>query len=118
MKDSRGSGSGYPQRRERPRRTQAAPVADLIAGVVKQAGVGENTPLAKLRKAWVRVVGRSMAEGSRVVRVEKQTLVVEVDSAALGQELAVYHKARILDCLRDTTGVRLSDLRCRQGGRG
>jgi len=58
-----------------------------------------------------------MAEGARVVRIEKESLVVEVDSAALGQELAVYHKARILKCLRESTGIRLSDLRCRQAGR-
>ncbi|MCA8923735.1 MAG: DUF721 domain-containing protein [Planctomycetes bacterium] len=99
------------------RRTQAAPVAELIAGVVRQAGVGENTPLAKVRRAWPRVVGRSLAEGARVLRLEKGTIVVEVDSAALGQELAVYHKARILKCLQEETGVRLGELRCRQAGR-
>lgn len=93
-------------------------MADLIASVVRQAGVGENTAVAKVRKAWPRVVGRAMAVGCRVVRLEKEVLVVEVDSAALGQELAVYHKSRILQCLRDETGVRLSDLRCRQRGRG
>jgi len=84
--------------------------------VVRQAGVGEHTPLAKVRRAWVRVVGRSLAEGARVLRLEKGTLVVEVDSSALGQELAVYHKALVLKCLQETTGVRLADLRCRQAG--
>ena len=42
--------------------------------------------------------------------------MVEVRSAALGQELSVYHKRMLLKRLEEQTGIKLADLRCKLSG--
>ena len=92
-------------------------VGEVVASVVKAAGVGDRSALARLRQAWHEAVGREYALQTRLTGLSKGILTVEVDSAALGQELAVYHKRSLLQRLQETTGIRLVDLRCRLLGR-
>ena len=115
---SAGSHRGSPQRgagRERWRGTEG--LADLVAKAVKQANVGGNSKLGQLQKAWLEAVGRQYAEQSRVCALKGSVLVVEVRSAALGQELSVYHKRMLLKRLEEQTGIKLADLRCKLSGR-
>ena len=116
--DARSAGShrGIPQRgKERWHGTEG--IQDLVARVVKQANVGRKSKLGQLQEAWREVVGRQYAEQSRVCALKGSVLVVEVGSAALGQELSVYHKRMLLKKLEERAGVKLSDLRCKLSGR-
>lgn len=106
---SRGSG--------RQRRANPDSVRDLVELVVKQASVGQGGRLEALRKAWLEAVGRETAVASRVDAFRAGVVIVEADSAALAQELSVYHKASLLKRLRQTTKLPITDLRVRVGGR-
>jgi predicted nucleic acid-binding Zn ribbon protein len=107
-----------PQGQKGPERRRGAEgIADLVARAVKQAKVGDRGKLGQLRQAWREVVGRQFAEQSWVTGLKGTVLTVEVTSAALGQELSVYHKHALLKGLTERTGLKLSDLRCRVSGR-
>lgn len=84
---------------------------------MKQSGVGQGGALARLRQAWEEAVGRATAAQSRVLSHKNGVLLVEADTAALAQELSVYHKPALLKRLRETTKIGLTDLRCRIAGR-
>lgn len=90
---------------------------DLVELAVKQSGVGQAGRVAALRKAWEEAVGRETALTSRVEGLRAGVVLVETDSAALAQELGVYHKAQLLKRLREQTKLPLTDLRCRVAGR-
>lgn len=85
--------------------------------VVKQASVGQGGRLDALRKAWEEAVGRETALQTRVEAFRAGVVIVEADSAALAQELGVYHKSSLLSRLRQTTKLPITDLRLRVGGR-
>lgn len=91
-------------------------VGDLIGKVVSRNGLDKRSPLEPLRKAWREAVGREAAESTRLKSFKGGTLTVEVDSAALAQELGVYHKRELLARLRAEARVPLQDIRFRVVG--
>lgn len=95
----------------------ASAVGDLIAGVVRANGLDKKSPLEPLRAAWRDAVGRTTAASTRLQGFRGGTLTVEVDSAALAQELGVYLKKQLLQRLCETTKVRVKDLRFKVAGR-
>jgi len=99
------------------RRRDTVAVGDLIGQVVKQAGLEDGGKLAKLKRAWLEAVGKDFAGQTRLQGLKAGVLTVEVDSAALAQELSVYYKRQLLRRLGEQTGVKLVDLRCRVVGR-
>jgi len=106
-------GQGTPGRKK----VTASAVGDLIAGVVKANGLDKKNPLEPLRVAWREAVGRSMADSTSLQAYRGGTLTVEVDSAALAQELGVYMKKQLLERLCETSKVRVKDLRFKVTGR-
>jgi predicted nucleic acid-binding Zn ribbon protein len=69
-----------------------------------------------LEKAWAEVVGPEHAAHSRPGALRRGVLEVIVDNAVLLQELAHYHKRRLLEQLRrQLPDTPLTDLRFRAG---
>jgi hypothetical protein len=70
----------------------------------------------KLEAAWAAAVGPEFAPQTRVGGVRRGVLEVEVGNAVLLQELAQFHKRRLLEHLRrELKGMTLTDLRFRAG---
>ena len=108
------SGEHY---RELPYRlAEGPPVRDLVARVLKEAGVGSDPRLRRAVAAWRDAVGSESFEQSRVTGLARGVLTVEVDSAALHQELAVYRKRELLTALRRLEPT-ISDVRFRVAGK-
>ena len=93
-------------------------IGDLIGKVVQNSGLGKRNSLETLQKAWREAVGREAAQSTRLKSFRGGTLTVEVDSAALAQELGVYHKRELLERLRAEARVPLQDIRFRVVGGG
>ncbi len=91
-------------------------IGDLIGKIVSTNGLGKRNPLEPLQKAWREAVGRQAAESTRLASFRGGTLTVDVDSAALAQELGVYHKRELVIRLRNETKVPIQDLRFRVVG--
>jgi hypothetical protein len=69
-----------------------------------------------LERAWSAVVPPEYADHTRVLGLRRGILEVDVNGAALLQELAHFHKRRLLEALRDQLpGQPLKELRFRAG---
>ncbi len=92
-------------------------VSELIGKVVKANGLGKKNPLEPLQAAWRDALGRVTTQATRLSAFRSGVLTVEVDSAALAQELGVYYKKDLLKRLCEQSGVRVKDLRFKVVGR-
>ena len=87
-------------RASRPRRREPKVVGDLMAGALKDLGVPSSRVTDRLRKAWQTACEDAWADRTRLRRLEGGVLEVGVASAALRDELANFHKDRLLTVLR------------------
>ena len=91
-------------------------VGEVLSRLFTARGWGRRQGRLHLEKAWADAVGPEHASHSRVGNLRRGILEVEVDSAILLQELAHYHKRRLLEQLRENLpGNTLTDIRFRAG---
>lgn len=100
---------------ERPK--PASSVRDLVALALKQNGVGGDPALRRAVAAWREAAGSEFFGQTRVTSLKKGLLSVEVDSAALLQELSVYRKKELLQALRQKEPT-ISEVKFKPGAKG
>jgi hypothetical protein len=94
------------------------PLREILARLFTARGWGRRQGRLQLERAWAGAVGLEHATHSRVLGLKRGIFEVEVDSAVLLQELAHYHKRRLLEELRSRLpGHDIKELRFRAGAR-
>ena len=94
------------------------PLSEVLSRLFTERGWGRRQGRLKLDVAWAEAVGPEFAGHTRVAGLRRGVLEVEVDSAVLLQELAHYHKRRLLQELRGRLpDTALNDLRFRNAAR-
>jgi predicted nucleic acid-binding Zn ribbon protein len=92
------------------------PVGEILSRLFTARGWGRLQDRLRIEKAWAEAAGPDIAPKTRVVALKRGTLEVEVRGPILLQELAQFHKRRILEALRKgLAGVKVTDLRFRTG---
>ena len=105
-------------RRKRVPAEPAGPesLGEVLSRLFTARGWGRKQDRLRLEQAWAAAVGPEHAPHTRVGALRRGVLDVEVMSAVLLQELAHYHKRRLLEQLRGRLpGTTLTDLRFRAG---
>src|SRR5438552_14358955 len=91
-------------------------LGEVLSRLFTARGWGRRQGRLHLENAWADAVGPEHARRSRVGNLRRGILEVEVDNAILLQELAHYHKRRLLQLLRGKLpGNTLTDIRFRAG---
>ena len=91
-------------------------IGDVLGRLFTLRGWGRRQGRLHLEQAWTEVAGPDVAKQTRVAGMRRGVLEVEVGSAVLMQELAHFHKRRLLEGLRARLpGTTLNDLRFRAG---
>ena len=91
-------------------------LGEILSRVFTARGWGRKQDRLRLEKAWAEAAGPEYAAQTRLGALRRGVLEVEVMSAVLLQELAHFHKRRLLERLRERLpGTTLSDLRFRAG---
>jgi predicted nucleic acid-binding Zn ribbon protein len=91
-------------------------LGEILSRVFTARGWGRKQDRLRLEQAWAAAVGPEHAPQTRLGALRRGVLEVEVMSAVLLQELAHFHKRRLLERLREQLpGTTLSDLRFRAG---
>jgi predicted nucleic acid-binding Zn ribbon protein len=91
-------------------------IKDILGRLFAARGWGRQQEQLQLEQAWAAAVGLQWAPHSRVCRLRRGILEVEVDSAVLLHELTQFHKRRLLEQLRERLpGRPVHDLRVRAG---
>jgi predicted nucleic acid-binding Zn ribbon protein len=92
------------------------PLGDILGRLFTARGWGRRQGRLHLERAWAEAAGPDVAAHTRPGTLRRGVLEVIVDNAALLQELAHYHKRRLLELLRGRLGgTPLTDLRFRAG---
>jgi len=92
------------------------PLGEILSRLFTARGWGRRQDRLRLEQAWNEVVGADHAAHTRPGTLRRGVLEVVVDNAVLLQELAHYHKRRLLEQLRRRLpGTPINDLRFRAG---
>ena len=85
---------------KRKQQSEARPVGDLLAPALRALGMPSKRVTQRIQQAWDRAAAPSWMDVTRPVKLVGGVLFVEVDSAALRQELAQFHAERLLTVLK------------------
>ncbi len=89
---------------------------EILSRLFTARGWGRRQGRLRLEQAWADAAGEELAKNSRVAGMRRGVLEVEVANAVLMQELAHYHKRRLLEQLRGRLPeLTITDLRFRAG---
>src|SRR5262249_34019016 len=92
------------------------PLSEILSRLFTARGWGRRQDRLRLEQAWAAAAGPDLAPHTRVGPLRRGVLEVEVANAVLLQELAHYHKRRLLGELRKRlVGVTITDVRFRAG---
>ncbi len=91
-------------------------LGEILSRLFAARGWGRRQGRLRLETAWQEAVGPETAAHTRVGALRRGVLEVTVDQAVLLQELAHFHKRRLLEALRARLPeLTLTDLRFRAG---
>ena len=92
------------------------PLKEILSRVFAARGWGRRQERLRLEEAWAAAVGPDFAPHTRPGSLRRGVLEVVVGNAVLLQELAQFHKRRLLEELRKRLpAVSVTDLRFRAG---
>jgi hypothetical protein len=91
-------------------------LGEILSRLFTARGWGRRQGRLRLEQAWTEAAGEDMGKQTRVGGLRRGVLEVEVANAVLMQELAHYHKRRLLEQLRGRLPeLTITDLRFRAG---
>jgi predicted nucleic acid-binding Zn ribbon protein len=89
---------------------------DILGRLFTARGWGRRQGRLHLEQAWAECAGPEFGKYTRVAGLRRGILEVEVANSVLLQELAHFHKRKLLEELRRRlSGTTLTDLRFRAG---
>lgn len=92
------------------------PLGEILSRLFAARGWGRRQGRLKLEEAWAEVAGPDHAGHTKVGVLRRGVLEILVDSAVLLQELANFHKRKLLQKLREQMrNTTFTDLRFRMG---
>ncbi len=90
------------------------PIGEVLSRLFTARGWGRKQDRLRLEEAWAVAVGPDIAAQTRPGAFRRGVLEVEVIGGVLLQELAHYHKRRLLEALRRALpGTTIGDLKFR-----
>ena len=89
-------------------------IGEILSRVFTARGWGRKQDRLRLEAAWAAAAGPDVAPHTRLGALRRGVLEVEVAGGVLLQELAHFHKRRLLEALRQALpGTTVSDLKFR-----
>ena len=90
------------------------PIGEVLSRLFTARGWGRKQDRLRLEEAWAAAAGPEIAAQTRPGAFRRGVLEVEVTGGVLLQELAHYHKRRLLEALRRALpGATIGDLKFR-----
>jgi len=93
-------------------------LGDFVSGFIKSSKIKKRKGLDDISEIWSDIVGNRVAKVSRVLKVYKDVITIEVESPALSQEISVFMKDSILAKVNKLfPKKRITTLKCITNGR-
>src|SRR5262245_65791941 len=88
------------------------PLGEILSRLFTARGWGRKQDRMRLEQAWAAAVGPEIAAQTHAGAFRRGVLEIEVTGGVLLQELAHYHKRRLLEALRQALpGTTVGDLK-------
>ena len=92
------------------------PLKEILARLFTARGWGRRQGRLHLEQAWAAAAGPEYAPRTRVLGLRRGILEIEVTGSVLVQELANFHKRKLLDKIRTALpSEKITDLRFKTG---
>lgn len=100
-----------------PEPTGPENLSDILGKLFAARGWGRKSERARLEAAWAEVVGPEFGADARVLAARPRGIIeIEVRNPILMQELAQFHKRRLITRLKEKMpGQPVNDLKFRSG---
>jgi predicted nucleic acid-binding Zn ribbon protein len=86
-------------------------LSDVLGHLFAARGWGHHQQQLRLEEAWRQAAGEPVAKLTRAGNLKRGVLEVQVQTGVLLQELAHFHKRRLLEALQQRLGPQVKDLR-------
>ncbi|MFL5328205.1 MAG: DUF721 domain-containing protein [Gemmataceae bacterium] len=91
-------------------------LGEILSRLFTSRGWGRKSERLRLEEAWAAAAGPEYAGKTRVAAMRRGVLEIEVAPGALLQELASFHKRRLLEAMkREMPSAVFKDIRFRAG---
>lgn len=91
-------------------------IGEVISRLFTTRGWGRRQDRLQLEQVWTEVIGEEFAQQTELGSIRRGVLEITVGNAVLLQELAHFHKRRLLEGLRSRLPtITLHDIRFRAG---
>ncbi|QVL30423.1 DUF721 domain-containing protein [Telmatocola sphagniphila] len=101
---------------KKPEPSGPEPLGDILARLFAARGFGRKQDRLRLERAFEASIDEEYKAHARPLNIRRGVLEIEVRSAVLMQELAQFHKRKLLESLRkNLQGITLNDLRFKAG---
>lgn len=100
-----------------PEPTGPENLSDILGKLFAARGWGRKSERARLEQAWMEAVGPEFGTDTRVLATRPRGIIeIEVRNPVLMQELAQFHKRRLIKILKEKLpGQSVMDLKFRAG---
>lgn len=78
-------------------------IQDLMKSFIKENNLSKGMQKIKIEELWIQLMGRGVANYTTAIRLQNKTLVVQLSSSVLREELS-YGKEKIIKMLNEELG--------------
>jgi len=88
------------------RENEAASIQDLMKSFIKENNLTKGMQKIKVKEIWTTMMGPGVAAHTTSVRLQNKTLIIQLSSSVLREELS-YGKEKIIVMLNEELGEKL-----------
>lgn len=81
-------------------------IQDLMQNFIKENNLSKGMQKLKIKEAWTKMMGPGVATHTTSVRLQNKTLIIQLASSVLRQELS-YGKDKIIKMMNEELGEEL-----------
>ncbi|MEX0812477.1 MAG: DUF721 domain-containing protein [Chitinophagales bacterium] len=70
-----------------PKQDEERPIKEVIDEMIELLGMGDKMVETRLKTDWEEIAGKMIAKYTRSIRLHKNTLFIQLDSAAVKNEM-------------------------------
>lgn len=88
------------------RENEANSIQDLMQSFIKENNLTKGMQKMKVEESWSKLMGQGVANYTNSVKLQKKTLIVQLSSSVLREELS-YGKEKIIKMMNEELGQEL-----------
>ena len=78
-------------------------IQDLMKSFIKENNLSKGMQKIKIEELWIQLMGQGVANYTTAIRLQNKTLIVQLSSSVLREELS-YGKEKIINMINEELG--------------